>query len=148
MICRLIGDTMKNHWISVADALPKEGGTYLVATDNGAVCTTHFYKSGHFGGGSVGNHVTHWMALPAPPNQHVIPLRKRSYEELSKILVEKIGELETLKADIKEHHTDICLICEHGEQECTNLDYDCINCNDPCECQSCRKCSNWEWRGV
>lgn len=55
------------RWVSVADAVPGETGSYIVCTDRGAVCTARFYAEGGIFAGVAGRHVTHWMPLPEPP---------------------------------------------------------------------------------
>ena len=54
-------------WIPVSEP-PKTGGSYLVTTEKGAVCTAHFYKNGDVGKWSTGRTivVTHWKRLPMP----------------------------------------------------------------------------------
>lgn len=54
-------------WIPVSDP-PKTGGSYLVTTEKGAVCTAHFYKNGDVGKWSPGRTIviTHWKPLPMP----------------------------------------------------------------------------------
>ena len=55
------------QWTPVSDP-PKTGGSYLVTTEKGAVCTAHFYKNGDVGKWSPGRTivVTHWKPLPMP----------------------------------------------------------------------------------
>lgn len=58
------------EWIPVSDP-PKTGGSYLVTTEKGAVCTAHFYKNGDVGKWSPGRTIviTHWKPLPYPPKE-------------------------------------------------------------------------------
>lgn len=58
------------EWISVKDRLPKESGTYLVATEKGGVLMTHFYSTDQrFSSTRISRLITHWMHRPAPPKE-------------------------------------------------------------------------------
>ena len=75
----LRGDDMsvKNGvWHDVKLDPPKDGGSYLVATDRGAVAISRWYPpmvingietGGKFGG--FHGRVTHWMPKPKPPQE-------------------------------------------------------------------------------
>lgn len=61
-------------WVSVKDGMPERGGKYLVATMIGAVSAVHFYPadnghSGRFADWRFNMTVTHWMPLPAAPEE-------------------------------------------------------------------------------
>lgn len=65
--------TDQPKWISTKDRLPRHGGSFLIATKNGAVCTAHYYPKtysfdGHFAG-IAAKHITHWMPLPEAPKE-------------------------------------------------------------------------------
>ena len=69
--------SMKNGvWHDVKLDPPKDGGSYLVATDRGAVAISRWYPpmvingietGGKFGG--FHGRVTHWMPKPKPPQE-------------------------------------------------------------------------------
>ena len=68
-MCMVI-DKFQDAWISVMDKLPEKTGSYIVATENGAVCTAKFYESEYWGNhfaGRVARYITHWMPLPKHP---------------------------------------------------------------------------------
>lgn len=61
--------TSAPEWVSVKDRLPGETGSYIICTENHAVCTARYYaKSGLFNG-VAGRHATYWMPLPEPPKE-------------------------------------------------------------------------------
>lgn len=66
--------TKNGVWHDVVLDPPREGGSYLVATDRGAVTISRWYPplvingievGGRFGG--YRGHITHWMPRPDPP---------------------------------------------------------------------------------
>lgn len=60
----------RSEWISVHDHLPKESGSYLVATKNGGVMITRFYaKQQRFSSTRLNRLITHWRYRPAPPKE-------------------------------------------------------------------------------
>ena len=68
--------TPPNEWVSVEEVLPEQEGSYLVATESGAVTTARFYIGTGFPDGYYrkahwqrNRVVTHWMPLPAPPDR-------------------------------------------------------------------------------
>lgn len=59
------------HWISVADKLPDDDMTVLIAdTENDVTLGFHDGDSGwrYCSAGLVGDPVTHWAEIPDPPN--------------------------------------------------------------------------------
>ena len=63
-------------WIPVTERLPEKTGSYIVHTDNGAVCTAKYYydlptglrfEKPHWNSSKLAKHITHWMSLPEPP---------------------------------------------------------------------------------
>ena len=61
-------------WHDVKLDPPKDGGSYLVATDRGAVAISRWYPPMVFNGietggrfGGFHGHITHWMPKPKPP---------------------------------------------------------------------------------
>lgn len=61
-----------NEWVSVNDRPPEKDDSYIVATKNGGVMITHFYKGSHGAPGKFSSTrlnalVTHWMERPKPP---------------------------------------------------------------------------------
>lgn len=64
----LTNEPQGDGWLSVKDQLPPEDGAYIVCTETGAVCTSHYYKSHqHFSGRN--RRVTHWRPMPEPPKE-------------------------------------------------------------------------------
>lgn len=57
-----------SDWISI-EVKPEREGSYLVATDKGAVCTSHWYRGIGFAKNHTAAHITHWMPLPEPPRE-------------------------------------------------------------------------------
>lgn len=55
-------------WISVKDALPEIGGSYLVALNDGYVASTEYMDDGFELWADAGE-VTHWMPLPELPKE-------------------------------------------------------------------------------
>lgn len=60
------------EWVSVNDRPPETDGSYIVATKNGGVIMTHFYKGSHgspgkFSSTRMNSLITHWMERPDPP---------------------------------------------------------------------------------
>ena len=65
-------ETATIAWVSCSDRLPEQDGRYLVwrvSITGGNVCVIVGFWAGVFHLGEYGHHdnVTHWMPLPAPP---------------------------------------------------------------------------------
>lgn len=63
-------------WIPVTERLPERTGSYIVCTDNGAVCTARYYydlpmglryEEPHWNSRRMQRHITHWMEMPKSP---------------------------------------------------------------------------------
>lgn len=65
-------------------------------------------------------------------------------------LMERVAELEkenkALLHDLRLADRIDCDFCKHQNGPCTHED--CHKCSAPCPCGSCRKNSNYVWRGV
>lgn len=62
----------RHEWRNVKADPPKTDGSYIICTDNYAVCTARYYasKKGRkrdYFTGAAGRHAKHWLPLPEPP---------------------------------------------------------------------------------
>lgn len=59
-----------SEWISVKERLPDNSGSYIIATDRGAVCTARYWENyKRWSGAKMNTHVIAWMPLPKPPTR-------------------------------------------------------------------------------
>lgn len=70
--------TIKNNadknekWISIKERMPDNSGSYIVATDRGAVCTARYWENPkRWNSAKMNAHIVAWMPLPAPPEQSI-----------------------------------------------------------------------------
>lgn len=67
--------TPQNEWISVEDRLPEGHMQVLMwsakwgIAEAGSYYNSRFWVYNELGDGYVGDRITHWMPLPAPPNR-------------------------------------------------------------------------------
>lgn len=67
--------TQPNEWISVEDRLPEGHMQVLMwsakwgIAEAGSYYNSRFWVYNELGDGYVGDRITHWMPLPAPPNR-------------------------------------------------------------------------------
>ena len=60
---------MHDKWISIKDRLPQADGSYLICTNRGAVCTSHYYTGANYFSAPSGKNAIYWMPLPEPPKE-------------------------------------------------------------------------------
>lgn len=58
---------MMPEWYCVHDIIPGETKSYIICTENGAVCTARWYERSNSFNGVAGRHALYWMPLPEPP---------------------------------------------------------------------------------